>query len=53
LARGVASVFSCAAVLVQPCAAQWEFTGSVNAPRFYHTATLLSRVSLFPFVGVD
>ena len=30
------------ALLVQPCAAQWEFTGSLNTPRFYHTATLLS-----------
>src|SRR5215216_5722485 len=37
--------FLCAAVLVQPCAAtpfQWEFTASLNTPRFYHTATLLS-----------
>src|SRR2546429_5296864 len=37
--------FSCAAVLVQPCAAtpfQWEFTGSLNIGREYHTATLLS-----------
>ncbi len=36
----------CAALLlVQPCVAtpfQWEFTGSLNTPRFYHTATLLS-----------
>jgi galactose oxidase-like protein/Kelch motif protein len=37
--------FSCAALLVQPCAAtpfQWEFTGSLNIGREYHTATLLS-----------
>jgi hypothetical protein len=34
--------FLCAAVLVQPCIAtpfQWEFTGSMNHPRAYHTAT--------------
>src|SRR5919108_5307375 len=34
-----------AALLVQPCAAapfQWEFTGSLNIGREYHTATLLS-----------
>ena len=34
--------FSCTALLVQPCAAtpfQWEFTGSLNQPRAYHTAT--------------
>ena len=38
-------LFVCAAVLVQPCAAtpfQWEFTGSLNIARYYHTATLLS-----------
>src|SRR6266481_859499 len=37
--------FSCAALLVQPCAAtpfQWQFTGSLNIAREYHTATLLS-----------
>ena len=37
--------FLCAALLVQPCAAtpfQWEFTGSLNTARYYHTATLLS-----------
>src|SRR6266550_5369266 len=36
--------FSCTALLVQPCAAtpfQWEFTGSLNIGREYHTATLL------------
>src|SRR5882724_6720443 len=38
----LALLFACAAVLAQPCAAQWEFTGSLNTPRFYHTATLLS-----------
>src|SRR5215217_2054215 len=30
------------AVLVQPCAAapfEWQFTGSMNHPRAYHTAT--------------
>src|SRR5215472_4673730 len=35
----------CAASLVQPCAAtplQWELTGSLSTPRYYHTATLLS-----------
>ena len=33
-----------AALLVQPCAAtpfQWEYTGSLNIARIYHTATLL------------
>jgi hypothetical protein len=38
-------LFLCAALLVQPCAAtpfQWEFTGTLNTPRFYHKATLLS-----------
>ena len=37
--------FLCAALLVQPCAAtpfQWEYTGSLNTARIYHTATLLS-----------
>src|SRR5438552_3779757 len=37
-------LFVCAAVLVQPCAAapfHWAFTGSLNAGRYYHTATLL------------
>ena len=37
--------FLCAGLLVQPCAAtpfQWESTGSLNVPRAYHTATLLS-----------
>ena len=33
--------FSCAALLIQPCAAQWEFTGNLNVARDYHTATLL------------
>jgi hypothetical protein len=35
-------LFLCAAVLVQPCAAtpfQWAFTGSLNTPRAWHTAT--------------
>jgi N-acetylneuraminic acid mutarotase len=39
-------LFLCAALLVQPCAAtpfQWEFTGSLNIARYYHTATLLSN----------
>src|SRR5215217_7928667 len=43
--RALPLFFFCAAVVVQPCAAtpfQWEFTGSLNTPRFYHTATLLS-----------
>src|SRR5215218_9172430 len=34
-----------AALLMQPCAAtpfQWEFTGSLSTPRYYHTATLFS-----------
>src|SRR5262245_56841447 len=37
--------FVCAALLMQPCAAapfQWEFTGSLSTPRYYHTATLLT-----------
>ena len=37
--------FLCAALLMQPCAAtpfQWEFTGSLSTPRYYHTMTLLS-----------
>src|ERR1044071_992097 len=32
----------CAALMVQPCLAnpfEWEFTGSMNHPRAYHTAT--------------
>jgi hypothetical protein len=36
------ALFLCAAVLVQPCAGtpfQWEFTGGLNQPRAYHTAT--------------
>ena len=33
--------FSCAALLMQPCAAQWEFTGNLNVARDYQTATLL------------
>jgi Galactose oxidase, central domain len=36
------ALFLCAAVLVQPCAGtpfQWAFTGSLNQPRAYHTAT--------------
>jgi hypothetical protein len=33
--------FSCAALLMQPCAAQWEFTGNLNVARDYHTATSL------------
>jgi phage baseplate assembly protein gpV len=38
-------LFLCAALLVQPCAAtpfQWEFTGNLHTPRYYHTANLLS-----------
>jgi N-acetylneuraminic acid mutarotase len=38
-------LFLGAALPVQPCAAtpfEWEFTGNLNTPRFYHTATLLS-----------
>ena len=35
--------FSCAALLMQPCAAQWEFTGNLNVARDYQTATLLSN----------
>src|SRR6266699_2771079 len=37
--------FLCAALLMQPCAAtpfQWEFTGSLQTPRYYHTANLLT-----------
>ena len=34
--------FLCAALLMQPCAAQWEYTGSLNTGRDMHTATLLS-----------
>jgi hypothetical protein len=33
--------FLCTALLVQPCAAQWEFTGNLNVARDYQTATLL------------
>ncbi len=33
--------FSFAALLMQPCAAQWAFTGNLNVARDYHTATLL------------
>ena len=39
-----ACFFSCAALLMQPCAAtpgQWENTGSLNTGRDTHTATLL------------
>ena len=39
----LALFLSCAALLVQPCAAQWEFTGNLNVARDYHTATLLSN----------
>ena len=47
LGRGLALLlfFLCAALLVQPCAAtpfQWEFTGNLHTPRYYHTANLLS-----------
>jgi Galactose oxidase, central domain/Kelch motif len=59
--------FLCAALLMQPCAAtpfQWEFTASLNNPRFWHTATLLSdgtvlvaggggpREQTFPYHGL-
>jgi WD40 repeat protein len=33
--------FICAALVVQPCAAQWQLTGNLNVARDYHTATLL------------
>ena len=51
-------------MLVQPCAAQWEFTASLNNPRFWHTATFLSdgtvlvaggggpREQTFPYHGL-
>ena len=60
-------LFLCAAVLVQPCAAtpfQWEFTGSLNNARYYHTETLFSdgrvlvaagagpRPGTFPYQGL-
>src|SRR5437667_956699 len=38
---GAPLFFACAAVLVQPCAAQWEFTGSLKTARELYTATLL------------
>jgi hypothetical protein len=41
------ALFLCAAVLVQPCAGtpfQWAFTGSLNQPRAYHTATLTASL---------
>jgi N-acetylneuraminic acid mutarotase len=56
-----------AALMAQPCAAtpfQWDFTGSLNEPRYYHTATLLSdgrvlvaggtgpRAETFPYPGL-
>ena len=59
--------FLCAALLARPCAAspfQWNFTGSLNTSRFYHTATLLSdgrvlvaggtgpRLQNFPYPGL-
>src|SRR6266550_4422657 len=47
-------LFLCAALLVQPCAAtpfQWEFTGSLHTPRYYHTATLLSDGRLLVIGG--
>jgi Galactose oxidase, central domain/Kelch motif len=40
-------LFLCAAALVQPCAAtpfEWEFTGSLNHARAYHTATHTATV---------
>jgi hypothetical protein len=42
---GLLLLFVGAAMPVQPCAAtpfQWNFSGSLNEARFYHTATLLS-----------
>jgi hypothetical protein len=33
--------FLCAALLMQPCAAQWEFTSNLNIARDFHTAILL------------
>jgi WD40 repeat protein len=33
--------FLCTALLVQPCAAQWQVTGNLNVARDYHTATSL------------
>src|SRR5439155_16524898 len=36
--------FAAGLLLVQPCVAapgQWEFTGSLNTARYFHTATLL------------
>jgi Galactose oxidase, central domain len=48
--------FLCAALLVQPCAAfpfQWEYTGSLNIARLYHTATLLSDGRVLVAAGVD
>jgi hypothetical protein len=60
-------LFVGAAVLVKPCAAtpfQWEFTGSLNNARYFHTATLFSdgrvlvaggagpRPGTFPYQGL-
>jgi hypothetical protein len=42
---GLLVSLTCAALLVQPCAAtpfQWTFTGSLNTGREYHTATSLT-----------
>src|SRR6266550_889204 len=47
-------LFVSAALLVQPCAAtpfQWEFTGNLHTPRYYHTATMLSDGRLLVIGG--
>src|SRR5258705_3293357 len=47
-------LFLCAALLMQPCAAtpfQWEFTGSLSTPRYYHTANLLTDGTLLLIGG--
>src|SRR5437762_813454 len=47
-------LFVGAALLVQPCAAapfQWEFTGNLHTPRYYHTATMLSDGRLLVIGG--
>jgi hypothetical protein len=58
LARGLAFslFFLSAALLAQPSAAapgQWEFTGSLNTGRVFHTATLLPNEKVLVAGGSD